>query len=161
MGCHTWFYKKEERSIEEARQKLVEALNRVIEAYTIDRESPESYYNHFRNAYNKTHAEMDWLVKVIQRQIGMIEKGLCNVAVMRKQEGVCRYIPEKGLFVDIDGVHDVFRIGGYPDDTLFSLEETLKFIEDQGEKVYAKADNWQELLKYFWEKHPDGMIDFG
>jgi hypothetical protein len=140
MGCHTWFYKKEERSIEEARQKLVEALNRVIEAYTIDRESPESYYNHFRNAYNKTHAEMDWLVKVIQRQIGMIEKG---------------------LFVDIDGVHDVFRIGGYPDDTLFSLEETLKFIEDQGEKVYAKADNWQELLKYFWEKHPDGMIDFG
>ena len=62
-------------------------------------------------------------------------------------------------YVDLD-IHDVFRIGGYPDDQLFSLEETMAFIECNKDRI-TFTENWEETLKKFWLLHPDGKIQFG
>lgn len=52
--------------------------------------------------------------------------------------------------------HDAFRIGGYPDDILLSLNETIEFIK----KHKIEKVDW-DYLKEFWCVYPDGMIRFG
>jgi hypothetical protein len=68
-----------------------------------------------------------------------------------------------------DDFHDLFRINDYPTIELHSLEETMAFIDkrqrarDLDKKIHfldPKEETF-ELLKEFWEKHPDGMINFG
>ena len=52
--------------------------------------------------------------------------------------------------------HNLFRVSGYPEDILFSLEETKAFISKNNiEKVF-----WEDLVE-FWQVYPDGMILFG
>lgn len=63
-------------------------------------------------------------------------------------------------YTDIDTPWDLFRIGGYPDDKLLSLEQTMKFIERNKKRMYF-SENWEERLREFWCKNPDGVIEFG
>ena len=37
-------------------------------------------------------------------------------------------------FTDIDTPHDIFRIGGYPDDKLLSFQQTMEFIKNNEKK---------------------------
>lgn len=54
--------------------------------------------------------------------------------------------------------HDIFRIGGYPEDKLFSYDETENFCVVHNIEL---DDNQKERLKEFWTEYPDGMIRFG
>ena len=54
----------------------------------------------------------------------------------------------------------MFRKYGYPQDKLFSLEETLAYINNP-ENECVINDNTFKWLEEFWAKYPDGMIDFG
>lgn len=54
--------------------------------------------------------------------------------------------------------HDLFRIGGYPETLLHSYDETIKFIKENDCKTY---DYTNEKIKEFWNKYPNGVIDFG
>ena len=54
--------------------------------------------------------------------------------------------------------HDVFRIGGYPETILTSLDEALLFIENNNCQTYA---NTIDKLKEFFDKYPNGVIEFG
>ena len=74
----------------------------------------------------------------------------------------CDYSDEKfgeDRYTDIDTQHDLFRIGGYPDDKLLSLEQTMEFIERNKERM-SFSENWEIKLKEFWSKNPDGVIEF-
>ena len=68
------------------------------------------------------------------------------------------YVRGKGYFIDVDEYHDLFRVGGYPDDCLFSLDATMKFIQENGCEL---TEENKVHLHAFWEKYPDGMIRFG
>lgn len=70
------------------------------------------------------------------------------------------YVEEKGWYRETGDFHDVFRKYGYPEDRLFSLEETLNYISDTKNEcvVYDYTEN---KLKEFWEKYPNAMIQFG
>lgn len=59
------------------------------------------------------------------------------------------------MFVETE-FHDLFRIGGYPETQLFSLDETIDFI---GQNQLKKVD-YLSIFK-FWQKYPDGLIEFG
>ena len=78
-----------------------------------------------------------------------------------------KHVPGKGTYVTKNGIHhhNLFRIHNYPVDKLFSLEETLKFIEDHKSEITYYHDSetktFMELLEGFWKEFPDGMIDFG
>lgn len=63
-------------------------------------------------------------------------------------------------YTDIDTPHDLFRIGRYPDDKLLSYEQTMHFIK-QNEKKMSFCENWEDRLKQFWSKNPNGVIEFG
>ena len=54
----------------------------------------------------------------------------------------------------------MFRKYGYPDDKLFSLKETLDYINNPLNKCITN-DKTFEWLDEFWNKYPDGMIEFG
>jgi hypothetical protein len=169
MGCHTWFFRKEERSIEEARRLYLEMLDNVID-YWRKMETDASIRDH----YGTTLENVRWDIKVMERRYRIVKSGLCNVAVMNRQEGVTSYIPDKGFYITDDTMpHDIFRVGknsktdSYFDDELFSMQETINFIEKNKEKVYEYHNNeltkkdWKEQLQDFWDRYPDGMIHFG
>jgi len=63
-------------------------------------------------------------------------------------------------YTDIDLPHDVFRIAGFPNNYLLSLEETLAFIE-KNKEIITLGENWEERLRAFWSEYPDGVIEFG
>ena len=63
-------------------------------------------------------------------------------------------------YTNVDTPHNLFSIGSYPEQVLFSLEETLEFIEKNREKIYFQ-ENWDEQLRDFWAKNPNGIIEFG
>lgn len=168
MGCHTWFYKPIKIEYEIAKKQFLELSTETIVAlkagYTLNCEY-----------------SAEQLINIYSRQQRMVEKGLCKVAVMNKyehQDKVTLYIPEKNThYVNVDNYHNIFRIGNYPIDKLFSYNETIQFIESNKDKVYShlgwidekntfgKYDEminiWEIKLQSFWDKYPDGMIDFG
>lgn len=67
-----------------------------------------------------------------------------------------RPVPLKTQFGEVEYYHDLFRIGGYPDITLHSKKECMKFIKDNNITEVHLDD-----LNEFWDLYPDGMIDFG
>jgi hypothetical protein len=76
----------------------------------------------------------------------------------------CEYSDEvfgEDLYTDIDTPHDLFRIGKYCEDKLLSLEQTLQFIDSKKEQIYHFVEDWEINLKEFWDKNPNGVIEFG
>lgn len=63
-------------------------------------------------------------------------------------------------YTDSDTPHNLFRIGGYPNDKLLSLEQTMNFIERNKERI-SFTENWETKLKNFWSENPNGVIEFG
>jgi len=59
----------------------------------------------------------------------------------------CEYSYEtfgEDKYTDIDTPHDLFRIGGYPDDKLLSLQQTMEFIKLNKEQM-SFCENWEEI----------------
>jgi hypothetical protein len=56
--------------------------------------------------------------------------------------------------------HAVFRCYNYPEDILYSLKETLTFINNPINEVKV-FENTFIKLKEFWERYPTGIIKFG
>jgi len=52
---------------------------------------------------------------------------------------------------------DTFRIGGFPEDFLLSLNQTLEFIEQHKSEI-SFSNNWLEKLEKFWRENPNGVI---
>ena len=70
-------------------------------------------------------------------------------------------------FISDDSLpHDIFRIGKYRSDRLFSMEETLNFIKKNKDEILhyhhmVEGKDWKQNLEKFWNQYPDGMISFG
>lgn len=62
-------------------------------------------------------------------------------------------------YTNVNMPHNLILIGIYPEQVLFSLEETLQFIEKNKEKI-TFPENWEERLIDFWVENPNGVIDF-
>jgi hypothetical protein len=166
MGCHTWFYKKIKGptkaeaagKVEEAFQKEVKFLQRLID----DRESIDQ---DLLEAYPEWTAEFaQEKILFWNEQIGKIQSGFFTEdwifeRYLEMNMSIQSYIPGKGWYDSTDELpHDLFRHGGYPDDTLHSLEETLTYIKKNKCTTYEYTE---ESLKEFWNNHPEGMINFG
>ena len=166
MGCHTWFYKKVDVSYEEAKSFLIKKYKNNIdlnEKWISNPNDPE--YSEFVEIYKEY--TIDFLkhsLDLYKRKLRLVEGGYCKEAVMKKYNPNCYfsylYISNKGMFVELSNYHDLFRIHNFPEDNLFSLEETYQFIETNKDLINYN-NNWENRLIEFWDKYPDGMICFG
>ena len=171
MGCHTWFYRKlnvEEEEILPAVIELFEDNIKFWNNYLYDKNSLGDYLEVIQETYPEIDDEYaKKSITICERKIRMITNGLCKEAVRNKYceslKSVTRYMTGKGFFISQGTTHDVFRKYGYPEDTLFSYEETINYIEDIKNEchLYITLEETKEKLKNFWDMHPDGMIDFG
>jgi hypothetical protein len=149
--------KKSDRTIEEARKIWIDQTEYSLKRF---KEMAINPLHKTRVAYNWDIKLIENQISVLERQIRMVKKGLCNIAVLNAQPEVCTYIPEKGFYIDCDKYHDPFRIGKYTEHKLFSYQECLEYIANY-EKDINRSIDIHESLYQFWEEFPDGMIEFG
>jgi hypothetical protein len=176
MGCHTWFYNKVNRPIEEARRLAIEEIEKDRKSWQeiVDNDYSgvglEDWRQWEKDGPGEGHIE-NW-IKVLERQKRMVEKGFCNAAVYNRQPGITRVIDDE-LYQEVEGsYHDVFR-RSYTDDVIKSFDEAIEYLEENDDKIrYAKTifDKTPreeskaeaiERLKKFWEEYPEGIIIFG
>ena len=165
MGCHTWAYKRiESPSFEEMKEFVLKVYKDSIEGLQkwIDNPQDEEYLDMFKSYRDWTIEFIKYWQEAEKRRVRLIEGGFCKQAVINKyceySDGIVDHY--NGNFYKEIGFHDMFRKYGYPQDKLFSLEETLAYINNP-ENECVINDNTFKWLEEFWAKYPDGMIDFG
>lgn len=159
MSCHTWSAKKVDRSIVEARKLFITERKKFIKEWKDITYNPANEFReHFKEDYTQEKCEQ--ILNVYKRQLRVVQKGLCNVAVMKNQPEHSYFIPDKGFFINLSDHGNQFRINTYPDDWLFSRKECMQFIENNTAKILFYDDTF-ERLDDFWTKYPDGCIHFG
>ena len=166
MGCHTWFYKKldNQPDYEDIRLEMLEFYKTEIGYYerhiSNTLSDDEKWLFEDKSIEDSIHA-----LNVLKRHYRLIEGRYCKVATLSKYPG----FTNRGLdfsrvngqfYVGIDNYHDAFRIGNYPEDELFSLQETLDFIEKHKDEIRYN-DDWKKEIEEFWTKYPNGRITFG
>jgi len=168
MGCHTWFHKKiKGPSDEEVKTKIVEKIDKeldFLERIVIDRNSIDP---------DLLEAYPEWTPEYSEQQKpywvnlkSQIINGEMSINEMRDLYSdmtyeITYYVDGRGWFVSSGELpHDLFRKYGYPDDRLFSLEETLDYINNPENKCVVYEETIEDLKK-FWSEHPEGMINFG
>ncbi len=183
MGQHTWFYRKHELSYEQAKSNLLQHLEKELELNNAMLDNKEVEFRSHYPEYTDEYLQI--CASILSRQIRMIKANLCKEAVCSQQwrtgEHIA-YVKNKGFYVTDDTMpHDIFRIGyqrscgvkpynAYCNVNLFSLQETVNFIDEQNTRKDAGLPHWpcsalteEELtnLQVFWQSYPDGMIEFG
>jgi hypothetical protein len=160
LGCHTWFYRKVERTYEEARDIWLNWNQRNIKRWEEITHDPE---DEFRKFYELSQEECDHTLAVLKRKQRIVEKGLCRRAIFKNQpddlEGKLYKLVGENLYCTNDDLPgNIFRVGNYPEDKLFSMEDTARFCREKNIELTR-----EQLLRLniFWEAHPDGMICFG
>ena len=165
MGCHTWFKVKSAYSKEELRQKWIEQQKLWIRDWTVYTNDPKNKYRSQRIFGKHSQEWYEFQLALFKRQLRMVENGTIKQSFINHINGT----KDEDLYEIVDGViycetdkmpHDLFRKGSYPDKRLFSLKETMKYINDPENSCIIYEDT-VELLNEFWNKNPDGMISFG
>lgn len=185
MGCHTWFYKKiQDPSSEEIIstvgnrcRKELDFLERLISSrHEIDEELLETYPEwtpewavSMKDAWNKIYdfvngGELN-TKELPEAFNAFFDEGMSRESILAFlyemwTTELTSFVEGKGWFEDTDEFHDVFRKHGYPDDKLFSLQETLDYISNPDNNCTTYEWTNDRLIE-FWEKYPNGMIIFG
>lgn len=180
MGCHTWFYKKIDVNEEQVKTDVTNFIKGEIDFYDKIISRRNEIDKDLLDAYPEWTVDHGKKYKpIMERKLRMIEKGLCKVAMYNRYKSsdyhnIHYFDKDKcTMYVSTDNLpHDIFRVSGYPYDKLYSLEDTLIFLETHknvyyNQCIYENRNN-EELkeiaikkLKEFWENNPDGMIRFG
>ena len=184
MGCHTWFYKKIESPSEETMKARIKDkckeeiafLNQLIyDREKIDQTLLKAYPEWTPEYAKEIIPHWENLIKYIEgKKIDISEtikyffdtelegELICNIyASLMSDDWILKYVKGKGFYLETE-FHDIFRKYGYPEDKLFSLEETLQYINNpENECSISDKEYTIKELKKFWKKYPNGMIRFG
>jgi hypothetical protein len=187
MGCHTWLYRKiEDPPYKEVQEFVIAFLRNEIELIrgfhqrSLDNqltEEDKEMLEHYPEWITEKHVNH---TNIYERQIQMIEKDLHKSATCKRyadwKPGIesksMFYIEGKGFYESLEYC-DIFRKHDFPDDILFSYEDTISYVRDpkNGCIVYDEMhnigngkqvhfDSYVAILD-FWTENPDGMIRFG
>jgi hypothetical protein len=175
MGCHTWFYEKIDSPVD-IREFVLLKINENLDFFNklihrrdlIDQELLDAYPEWtedygleqteiWKNLLGYLNGEEELPVE-FANEIKIVEDIWEELYLMFHTDLI---VYENGnWYKSSDSFHDIFRKYGYPDDKLFSLEETMDYINDSTNNCNT-SENTEKWLKEFWDKHPDGMINFG
>lgn len=167
MGCHTWFYYKLDPQpiYEDVKNNVLKKqIYFDINFYnSILNDTMDKEYLEENPELTKEYAFKK--IQVVKRKERMIKNNLCREAVCKKfkyRNELTKYISGRGFYISTHELtHDLFRIGDYDQTKLFSYEETMKFIENNRNKIYYFHNTWKEDMIDFWKTYTDGMICFG
>jgi hypothetical protein len=181
MGCHTWFYKKiETPKFEQIRETVKDRCQREIQFLEKLISHREEIDSELLEAYPEWTPEWATSLLPLWKMIYEFANGsdidlsifpeyffeedvekenLLENLYASWTPGLTEYVKGKGWYQEAE-YHDLFRKGGYPDDRLYSLEETLAYINNLENKC-SVVDWTVPKLEEFWSKYPDGMITFG
>jgi len=175
MGCHTWFYQKVNRTLEEAKElalKKKEEWDPKVRSM-LEHESTLGLHNKRSLEYHKA---------ALDHEVQRIKDGDLVLIYEHQPESPSFYDYSNGNFYvdikpdDLPFNRMPFRVSGpleyikdgklqsrhYPEVMLASFDETVEWVDNFGTPMNFTAEgDWKELVKAFWDKYPDGLILFG
>lgn len=167
MGCHTWFYKKIERPTDfEIKTVVINRLMReadfnlrlINQRETIDDDILEAYPEWTPEYATECLEHTKQVIEAINSDT--IDKDELYQMYCDYADELMVWVPGHGFYQEADGYHDLFRKYGYPEDMLFSYEDTMDYINNQDNECYT-YESTELHLKEFWAEYPNGMIKFG
>ena len=147
MGCHTWF----SRPITEAEFKLIQEYA-PIEIYNLTLYD-DSLYRLLMKSYNENtpcvYGKYWWQLGYGSSNPKLLNGGHNSIHEIRRH---------KGLFIDLDEYHDIFRVKHYPSKVIHNRRELREWMK----KKYFELEDWQlEKISEFFRENPNGVITFG
>lgn len=176
MGCHTWFKVQSKYTLEELRVIWITQQTDWISYWKEMTSNAQSKDRLDERLWkDKPQEWFEWGLKVYEREVRMVENKTIKQAFVnhlsKTDEGDNYDLVNGVIYATTDACpHDIFRRGEYPEDQLFSFEETLAYLEthsdiiDFGYKNHTEMATKEEAieeLRNFWDKNPIGMIYFG
>lgn len=163
MGCHTWFYTKTDITLDQAKKDALEICNHQIEWHINEISNPSQ---DMLECYSDWVDKLDYNLALFERYKRFIEKNLFKGLKTYSEfyshgfdRKLTNYVSRTdSVYVEVEDIHDIFRLGGYPEDQLLSFKETLEYCQEKRCKI--SMEQFQSLLD-FWNKYPEGMIKFG
>jgi hypothetical protein len=160
MGCHTWFFKRDDRTLEEIKEIALKRLERRMKRWeNMTAEEIENY-----KFLDEKELDVKAIaIRYIKRYRKRIEKD--DLRAIYANIGNLTYRVKGKYYVDPKEQHDVFRVRNYPDKRLWSYEEVEKWLNrPQNKKKYQAPtlnDVQKERLKEWFNTYPDSFICFG
>lgn len=175
MGCHTWTYVHIPAEADKWVQEYKDAcIKEMEEIQTYDEITAEEIKLAKELEELVKNTPIKYIPKILEEKqeddrcydllIGCVSLGdhgsfkIRNGKIYRDPRGLTREC----------SYHDIFRIRDYDAQPCYSLEETLSRCEEykvnwNERNKYHPDDlvNDKKLLYEFWEKYPDGIIEFG
>jgi len=200
MGCHTWFYTKTDNiEMKEINSTFISTIRSELNLYTGLLELITLYKYRSRIPQKAIRRVLgDVYVPIYKYVMSKDDNFSKNKVIFRikylskilelymfnklKQETIIKRVTNdfttddiyyhNGVFYKgLNGIHDIFRIGGYPNEIMLSLNDTLEFLNTNENKVFYENVQFSKLsnnkknkliseLKKFWNDYPDGLIKF-
>ena len=156
------YYKKEERSFEEAKRLALQELQDEI-----------YFWNRFQeNDLKENDLDRNYLITLCKEKIKKINELNDEKLIWKNQpEDLSKFI-NNTFYVVCEMISNIIHYNNNhiinKEINLFSLEETLKYIEEKNDLIfYSFDDDCDNLknqiiikIKNHWIKYPDGMISF-
>jgi hypothetical protein len=146
MGCHTWFYNLSELdNWDKIKEKAYEYLKQMKDR---------------TDDYHKQHDQMMryCIDNKLDTIVGEFVSAFGNLSTYHNEK----------IYTKVEGLYDLFRIGGYPEDKLLSYDETLEYMKKYCEKYkvpfeshFGNIEEIKDELLQFWNQYPNGLIEFG
>jgi hypothetical protein len=154
MGCHTWFYKKLNSKEEELKKEILFKLYELRKTFIKNKKLLSYITNDIFKIKNKK----------------MSKKFLYKIYVNIPHDNL-KTIFNNNIYEKVNEFHDLFRTNDYNSPILISFEETLNFINlnnlkgisyfsEEEKRIITEEPDFKKI-KEFWNKYPDGIIEFG
>lgn len=169
MGCHTWFYKelkKPDLTNFEIKNKIINNIENVT----------LPFLNKLLKETSDKKEEIELKEEIYLTKIHL--KQIIDISLKDEYKLLHAYYDMldinftsyNGKFYENTEYQDIFRHRNYEAPTLTSLNDTLEFIKihnckgncyfDKNDKLINEEINFDKL-KEFWNKYPNGIIEFG
>lgn len=182
MGCHTWFHKEYPVTLEQCKLDAIDICKYQIswnKEYIDDPNKEIDWCDDIEKCRENIKYASEFFTKClrfIEKNIFKTKETLSRFYEFRPYnsnkyvDGLYEYCKKTdALYICTDDLpHDLFRIGGYPEDQLLSYNETLEYMKKYCEEYkvpfeshFGNIEDIKNELLQFWNEYPNGLITFG
>lgn len=154
MGCHTWFRKPLAKGADNVKKYLLQEIETCRQ---------KDWWN------EECEAEVPIRIQAIENMSEDMDENL------QEYLGINYYVTfidgEPIIFTSYENDNDEPRIGGYPDTIIRSADQMFKAMETgltnwEGKHFHfrwekEREDHIKNHIITFFQKYPDGIIEFG